>query len=85
MLVLTRKVEERIRIGDDIIIRVIELNKGNVRLGIEAPGHVSIYRQEVYERIQEQNLQSSLGASSDVAKAAEWWRSKSLKEEGIDH
>ena len=74
MLVLTRKVDERICIGDDIIIRVIDVNKGNVRLGIEAPKNVHIYRQEIYERIQKQNLESSRGISAEVAKAAELLR-----------
>ena len=54
MLVLTRKVGEQINIGDEIVVRVIEVNRGNVKIGIDAPASVSIYRQEVYEKIQEQ-------------------------------
>ena len=80
MLVLTRKVDEEINIGDDIIIRVVEVNRGNVRLGIEAPDNVSIYRQELYEKIQEQNLLASK-LSSEISTAAELLRSKGLKEE----
>ena len=85
MLVLTRKVDECINIGDEIIIRVVEVNRGNVRLGIEAPGNVSIYRQEVYEKIQEQNLLSSKGASTELSVAAKLLRSKGIKEEKIDN
>ena len=81
MLVLTRKVDEEINIGDDIIIRVVEVNRGNVRLGIDAPGNVSIYRQEVYEKIQEQNLLASKGESSEISMAAELLRSKGVEEE----
>lgn len=80
MLVLTRKVGEQIKIGDDIVIRVVELGKGSVRLGIEAPAQVSILRHEVYERIQKENVRSSQGRSSSVSKAALMLREKGLKE-----
>lgn len=76
MLVLTRKVNEGIHIGDDVFIRVVEVGRGTVRLGIDAPGHVPIHRQEIYERIQEQNLQSSRGTSEDILKAAEFFKKK---------
>jgi len=81
MLVLTRKVDEGIHIGDDIFIRIVEVGRGAVRLGIEAPNHVSIFRQEVYERIREQNLASAQGESSDVLNAARLFRQKGLEEE----
>lgn len=51
MLVLTRKLNEKIRIGDDIIVTIIQIDKGSVKIGFEAPEHVSIYRDEVYEKI----------------------------------
>ena len=85
MLVLTRKVGERINIGDDIIVGVIEIDRGNIRLGIEAPRNITILRQEVYERIQEQNLQSSRGVSKDIEKAANLWRKKGSKESGNEN
>jgi carbon storage regulator len=81
MLVLTRKVNEGIHIGDDIYLRVVDVGRGTVRLGIEAPGHVSIHRQEIYEKIQEQNLQASRGVSSEgILKAAKLFREKDTKE-----
>lgn len=58
MLVLTRKVGDGIRIGDDVIIKVIEMKGGGVRIGIEAPHHTKIYRQEVYDRITEENKEA---------------------------
>ncbi|MBW1960457.1 MAG: carbon storage regulator CsrA [Deltaproteobacteria bacterium] len=76
MLVLTRKVGERINIGEDIIVSVIETDRGSVRLGFEAPRHIPILRQEVYERIQEQNLQSSRGTFEDIQKAVHLFRKK---------
>ncbi len=55
MLVLTRKPGDGIVIGDDIIIRIIEMKSGGIRIGIEAPRDKKIYRQEVYDRISRQN------------------------------
>jgi carbon storage regulator len=55
MLVLSRKPNETIRIGDDICIRVVSIEGGSVKLGIEAPSRISVHRGEVYERIQEEN------------------------------
>lgn len=52
MLVLSRVVGELISIGDTITVRIIAVNGGNVRFGIEAPNHVNVHRSEVYERIQ---------------------------------
>ena len=49
MLVLTRKSEESIRIGDDVVIKVIRTGKGTVKLGIEAPGDVRILRGELVD------------------------------------
>ena len=80
MLVLTRKVNEGIHIGDKVFVRVVEIGRGTVRLGIDAPGDVPIHRQEIYERIQEQNLQASRGVSEDILKAAEILRRKGRKE-----
>jgi carbon storage regulator len=69
MLILTRKLGERITIGDDIIITLLEVKGSQVKLGIEAPKSVSIHRQEIYERIREENLRSSDVAASDLSEA----------------
>ncbi len=53
MLILSRKVDEIICIGDDILLKVIEVRGQQVRLGIAAPVTVGVHRQEVYERIQQ--------------------------------
>lgn len=59
MLVLTRKLGEGIVIGDDITITVVELKGGNVRIGIDAPRSKKVHRQEVYERIVQENRDAS--------------------------
>ena len=51
MLVLQRKKNESIVIGDDIVITIVEVRDGKVRLGIEAPKDVAVHRREVYEAI----------------------------------
>jgi len=58
MLVLTRKAGEGIVIGDDITIKVIEMKGSGVRIGIDAPKNRKIYRQEVYDRIIQENRQA---------------------------
>jgi carbon storage regulator len=55
MLILTRKIGECITIGDDIKVHVVDIRGKQVRLGIEAPAHAPIYRQEVYQKILEEN------------------------------
>jgi carbon storage regulator len=50
MLVLTRKVGERIQIGDSIVITVVRINGAAVRLGVEAPADLAIARQELVQR-----------------------------------
>ncbi|MFD5276382.1 carbon storage regulator CsrA [Pseudarthrobacter sp. NPDC058362] len=56
MLVLTRKVDEKILIGDDIVITVLESRGDVVRIGIEAPRGITIQREEVVRAITEANL-----------------------------
>ena len=54
MLVLSRKKDEKIIIGDQITLMVIDIRGDKVRLGIEAPKDVAVHRQEVYEAIQKE-------------------------------
>lgn len=52
MLILTRKVNESLRVGDDVIVTVLGIKSGQIRIGINAPRDIEVHRQEVYERIQ---------------------------------
>lgn len=71
MLVLTRRSEEAIRLGDDIIIKIIEIKGGQVRIGIEAPKGVRIYREELYQKIMNENLRSAVSDDSIFGKLKE--------------
>jgi carbon storage regulator len=52
MLILTRRPQEAIRVGNDVTITVLGVEGGKVRIGITAPRHITVDRQEVYERKQ---------------------------------
>ena len=55
MLILSRKINEKIIIGDDISISVIEIRGDQVRIGVDAPKNVKVFRQEVYDAIKAEN------------------------------
>jgi carbon storage regulator len=69
MLLLTRKLGENIRIGDDVKITIVEVKGNHVKLGIDAPPSVKVHREEIYARIQQersraQALQAENGGPS---------------------
>lgn len=55
MLILSRKINEKIMIGEDISIAIIEIRGDQVKIGVDAPRAVKVFRQEVYEAIQNEN------------------------------
>ncbi len=59
MLVLTRKLGESIIIGNEITVKVVGISGNQIKLGIDAPVGVPVHREEVYERIKEENLSAS--------------------------
>jgi carbon storage regulator len=73
MLVLTRKVGERIRIGDEVTVQVLEVRGGQVRLGLAAPAEVRIFREEVFLAIAGQNQGARLSDQDRLADAAAVW------------
>ena len=66
MLVLTRKAGEGIVIGDNITVKIIELKSGGIRIGIDAPRETKIYRQEVFERIRQENIEAARWDMDDL-------------------
>lgn len=70
MLVLTRKSGESLYIGDDIVITVIDVRKGQVKIGVEAPKSIKVYRKELLEKIRQQNIESAKTENNGVADLA---------------
>jgi carbon storage regulator len=59
MLVISRKINEKIKIGDNIEIVIVSIDKNQVKIGIEAPKNLTILRSELLENIKEQNLKAA--------------------------
>ena len=59
MLVLTRKINEAIRIGEDIEIKILAIDGEQIKLGIDAPKHIDIHRKEIYVAIQQENKKAA--------------------------
>lgn len=59
MLILSRKIDESIIIGDDIEITILEIDNDKVKIGINAPRNIDVHRKEIYLQIQEENKLAS--------------------------
>lgn len=66
MLILKRKLNESIIIGDSIEVKVTDIQGDSVKLGIEAPRDISVFREELYRQIKDMNIQSSGIPERDV-------------------
>ncbi|WP_313739475.1 carbon storage regulator CsrA [Pseudomonas sp.] len=60
MLVFVREIGESLVIGDDIVIKLVDVKRGVVRLGVNAPRHVDVHRSEIYRRIQAQREENEV-------------------------
>lgn len=67
MLVLTRKPNQSIMIGDDIEVTVLEVRGEQVRIGVNAPKHIPVHRREIYEEIQQQRAQAAVYTETDTS------------------
>ncbi|MCR5762154.1 MAG: carbon storage regulator CsrA [Treponema sp.] len=65
MLILSRKIDEKIKIGDEITLTIIEVKGDQVKIGVEAPKDVKVFRQEVFEAIQKENKVAALDVSEE--------------------
>ncbi|MCA9742162.1 carbon storage regulator CsrA [candidate division KSB1 bacterium] len=71
MLVLTRRLGETIVIGDDIVIKIVDIHGKQIRVGIEAPSEISVYRGEIYDRIMQENKAAAEAIAKDGADITE--------------
>lgn len=80
MLVLSRFSGESIIVDDDIKIQILQVNGDTVKIGIEAPTNKSIYREELYVEIQEENKHAGSGESSGIREISEKLKKNKSKE-----
>ncbi len=72
MLVLARKRDQSIIIGDQIEIVVVDISRDQVKLGVSAPRSVSVHRKEVYEEIQQENILASGSKIEGLINVEKW-------------
>ncbi|MFE0504612.1 carbon storage regulator CsrA [Peribacillus butanolivorans] len=77
MLVLTRKLNEAIMIGDDIEITILAVEGEQIKLGINAPKNVDIHRKEIYLSIQQENSEASKTETNLLENINEYFKKKS--------
>ena len=82
MLVLTRKVGETIRIGEDVAVRVLAVRGGQVSLGFVAPSTVRIFREEVVQAVEKQDVESLLETADRLVLLARQWEERSRAHSG---
>ncbi|MCX7044092.1 MAG: carbon storage regulator CsrA [Candidatus Sumerlaeota bacterium] len=73
MLILTRKSGESINIGQDIVVRVLEIKGSQARIGVEAPRHITVHREEVYQAVQKRNEQAARRTPDSLGGVRKLW------------
>lgn len=76
MLILTRRPGESLYLGENIRITVLDIQGRQVKLGLEVPAETTVYREEVYERVIEENRRALATKNEDFMVAAELWQAK---------
>jgi carbon storage regulator len=70
MLIITRRPGEKLMVGDDVVVQVMEIVGGTVRIGIDAPRSVPVYREEIFAAVREEN-RAAAEADPSLAEGAE--------------
>jgi len=68
MLILTRRLQEVIKIGDNVSLHILMIDKNKIKIGIEAPKHISIIRDELLTEIEREHLRSKLSRRNAITK-----------------
>ncbi|WP_028575781.1 carbon storage regulator CsrA [Desulfonatronovibrio hydrogenovorans] len=76
MLILSRRLGESIHLGDDIVISILGIRGKQVKVGIEVPDDIPVYREEVFKRIQQENEMAVRTCTQDLVAAANIWTRK---------
>lgn len=67
MLILTRRIGEKIMLGDDICLVILSVRGGQVRIGVDAPRNITVHRDEVYQRIKKEEERALLYSKPKTA------------------
>lgn len=84
MLVLSRKPNESIMIGDDIEVKIVEVKGDYVKLGITAPKCIPVHRKEIYEAIQRENIEAMKSQVTDLSQIDDIFKKKNEKNKKED-
>jgi carbon storage regulator len=76
MLVLSRKINESIIIGEDIEIRIVDVSGKSVKLGIDAPRDVTVHRKEIFEAIKDENIQAA--SKENIVSLVDFFKNQNL-------
>lgn len=76
MLILTRRPGESLYLGDNIRITILQLQGKQVKIGLEIPDDMTVYREEVYKRVTEENLRAVKTSNEDLLLAATLWHER---------
>lgn len=79
MLILTRRPGESLYVGEDIKITVLSVQGRQIKIGLDVPPEMTVYREEVYRRVQEQNRQALEATEADLLAATQLWQGKKKK------
>ncbi len=79
MLILTRKPGESLYLGDNIKLKILSIQGKQIKIGLDVPDDMTVYREEVYLKIKEQNRQALESSQQDLLAAATLWQEKESK------
>ncbi len=79
MLILTRRPGESLYVGDSIKLTVLSIQGKQIKLGLDVPKDMTVYREELYLRVKEQNRQAMASSDTDLLAVTELWQSKQKK------
>lgn len=74
MLILSRKIGQSIYIGDDIKIKVLDVNGKQIKLGLTVPDEIAVYREEIYAKIANENTLAQETSNQDLNAVAKLWQ-----------
>jgi carbon storage regulator len=76
MLILSRRPGESVHLGDDIKITILSIKGQQIKVGLEVPEHMPVYREEIYQKVQTQNASALELDNNDLIMAAALWTNK---------